>query len=154
MKNNEELKAFLANLIPSATIESGKQYPEVVVPLDEWHETAQKLRNATDTPFDYLVSLTAVDFVSKFSVVCHLESTASHDFIVVKAYLEERENPVIDTLTDVWATAEFLEREVFDLFGIRFSNHPDLRRLFLEEEYGFPLRKDFKDEMNIIELPN
>ena len=154
MKNKEELKAFLADLIPFATIEEGKQYPEVVVPLDKWHETAQKLRNAADTPFDYLVSLTAVDFVTKFSVVYHLESTVNHDFVVVKAYLEERENPVIDTLSDIWTTAEFHEREVFDLFGIRFNNHPDLRRLFLEEGYGFPLRKDFKDEINIIELPN
>lgn len=154
MKNEEELKAFLTDLLPFATIEDGKQYPEVVVPLDKWHETAQKLRNNDNTPFDYLISFTAVDFVTKFLVVYHLESTSTHDFVVVKAYLEERDKPVIDTLSDIWVTTEFHEREVFDLFGIRFNNHPDLRRLFLEEGYGFPLRKDFKDEINIIELLN
>ena len=126
----------------------------MVVPLDKWHETAQKLRSNDNTPFDYLISLTAVDFVTKFLVVYHLESTSTHDFVVVKTYLEERDKPVIDTLSDIWVTTEFHEREVFDLFGIRFNNHPDLRRLFLEEGYGFPLRKDFKDEINIIELLN
>ncbi len=154
MKNKEELKAFLVDLLPFATIEEGKQYPEVVVPLDKWHETAQKLRSNDNTPFDYLISLTAVDFVTKFLVVYHLESTSTHDFVVVKTYLEERDKPVIDTLSDIWVTTEFHEREIFDLFGIRFNNHPDLRRLFLEEGYGFPLRKDFKDEINIIELLN
>ncbi len=154
MKNKEELKTFLADLIPFATIEEGKQYTEVVVPLDKWHETAQKLRKNDNIPFDYLISLTAVDYLTKLMVVYHLESTSTHDFVVVKAYLEERDNPVIDTISDVWVTAEFHEREVFDLFGIRFNHHPDLRRLFLEEGYGFPLRKDFKDEINIIELSN
>ncbi len=154
MKNKEELKAFLADLIPFATIEEGKQYPEVVVPLDKWHETAQKLKKSNDTPFDFLISFTAVDFLTKFLVIYHLESTSTHDFVVVKTYLENRDNPVIDTLSDIWVTTEFHEREVFDLFGIRFNHHPDLRRLFLEEGYGFPLRKDFKDEINIIELLN
>jgi len=154
MKNKEELKTFIAGLLPFATIEDGKQYLEIVVTLDKWHETAQKLRNDDNTSFDYLISFTAVDFVTKFLVVYHLESTSTHDFVVVKTYLEERDKPLIDTLSDIWVTAEFHEREVFDLFGIRFNNHPDLRRLFLEEGYGFPLRKDFKDEINIIELLN
>jgi NADH:ubiquinone oxidoreductase subunit C len=154
MKNKEELKAFLADLLPFATIEEGKQYPEVIVPLDKWHETAQKLRKNDNTPFDYLISLTAVDYLTKFRMVYHLESTSTHDLVVVKIDVENREKPQIDTISDIWVTAEFHEREVFDLFGIRFNNHPDLRRLFLEEGYGFPLRKDFKDEINIIELLN
>ncbi len=154
MKNKEELKAFLADLIPFATIEEGKQYLEVVVSPDEWHKTAQKLRKNDTIPFDYLISLTAVDYLTKFTVVYHLESSTTHDFVVIKADVENREKPQIDTVSDIWVTAEFHEREVFDLFGIRFNNHPDLRRLFLEEEYGFPLRKDFKDEINIIELLN
>jgi len=154
MKNKEELKVFLNDLIPSATIEEGKQYLEVVVPLDKWHETAQKLRKNEDIPFDYLISLTAVDYLTKFTVVYHLESSSTHDFVVVKADVENREKPQIDTVSDIWVTAEFHEREVYDLFGISFNNHPDLRRLFLDEGYGFPLRKDFKDEINIIELLN
>ncbi len=154
MKNKEELKAFLTDLLPFAAIEEGNQYMEIVVPLDNWHETAQKLRKNENTPFDYLISLTAVDYLTKFTVVYHLESTSTHDLVVVKTDVESREKPQIDTVSDVWVTAEFHEREVFDLFGISFNNHPDLRRLFLEEGYGFPLRKDFKDEINIIELLN
>jgi NADH:ubiquinone oxidoreductase subunit C len=69
--------------------------------------------------------------------------------LVVKTKLESRE-PVVDSVSDIWKTAEFHEREIFDLFGIRFLNHPDLRRLFLEDDYGFPLRKDFSDESRMI----
>lgn len=154
MKNSEELKTFLADLIPFATIEEGKQYLEIVVPLDKWHETAKKLRKNDHTPFDYLISLTAVDYLTKFMVVYHLEAASTHELVVVKAEVENRDKPQIDTVSDIWVTAEFHEREVFDLFGIRFNNHPDPRRLFLDEGYGFPLRKDFKDEINIIELSN
>ncbi len=154
MKNKEELKSFIAGLLPFATLIEGKQYLEVLVPADKWHEAAQKLKDNNKIPFDYLVSLAAVDFVTKFSVVCHLESTDTHDFIVVRVDIEDHEKPQIETVSDVWVTAEYHEREAFDLFGIRFKHHPDLRRLFLEEGYGFPLRKDFKDEINIIELSN
>ena len=74
--------------------------------------------------------------------------------------LADRFDHIVLTVNDIEETCRFyeralgFEREVFDLFGIRFKNHPDLRRLFLEDDYGFPLRKDFKDEVNIIELPN
>jgi NADH:ubiquinone oxidoreductase subunit C len=64
--------------------------------------------------------------------------------------IDNRENPQAETVSDIWKTAEFHEREVFDLFGIRFLHHPDLRRLFLEDDYGFPLRKDFSDESRMI----
>ncbi len=154
MKNKEDLKAFLAELLPFAQVQEGKQFVEMVVPAEKWHETAEKLRNNDTLPFDYLISFTAVDYLSRFTVVYHLESTGTHNLVVVKTDVENRENPEIDTVSDVWVTAEFHEREVFDLFGIRFHGHPDLRRLFLEDDYGFPLRKDFKDEVNIIQLPN
>jgi len=154
MKNKENFKAFLAGLLPYAQLQDGKQYNELTVSLDKWHETAQKLRDNKEIPFDYLISLTAVDYLTKFTVVYHLESTSTHDLIVVKTEVEDRDKPQIDTVSDIWVTAEYHEREVFDLFGIRFNHHPDLRRLFLEDDYGFPLRKDFKDEVNIIELHN
>ena len=154
MKNKEDFKTFLAGLLPFAQVQEGKQFTEVVVPAEKWHETAEKLRNNETAPFDYLISFTAVDYLSRLTVVYHLESVSTRDFVVVKTNVEDRESPQLDTVSDVWVTAEFHEREVFDLFGIRFNGHPDLRRLFLEEDYGFPLRKDFKDEVNIIQLPN
>ncbi len=154
MENNDKLIPFLARLIPYAAVEQGTQFTEIKVPFEKWRETAELLRNNRSMPFDYLISLTAVDFLDRFMVVCHLESVNTHDLVVVKTDLINREKPEIETVSDIWVTAEYHEREVYDLFGIRFLNHPDLRRLFLEEDYGFPLRKDFKDDVNIIELPN
>ena len=64
---------------------------------------------------------------------------------------EERNNPTIDSVTELWAGAEFMEREIFDLYGIQFTNHPNLKRLFLEDDFvGFPLRKDFADRNNFV----
>jgi NADH:ubiquinone oxidoreductase subunit C len=68
----------------------------------------------------------------------------------LKALCHDRTDPRIDTVSDIWITAEFLENEVFDLLGIQFNNHPKPRRLFLEENDGFPLRKDFTDSINIV----
>jgi NADH:ubiquinone oxidoreductase subunit C len=72
--------------------------------------------------------------------------------MVVKAKVN-RENPQIESLANLYKTAEMLEREVFDLFGIQFINHPDLRRLLLTEDWvGYPLRKDYEDPINMIRL--
>ena len=63
-----------------------------------------------------------------------------------------RENPEFDTVSDLWITAEWHEREAYDLLGIRFKNHPDMRRILMDEQFqGYPLRKDFVDEINLIE---
>jgi NADH:ubiquinone oxidoreductase subunit C len=72
--------------------------------------------------------------------------------IVVKAKVD-RVQPAIETVSDIWRTAEFHEREVYDLFGVTFINHPDLRRLFLTDDWnGWPLRKDYEDPINMIRL--
>ena len=151
---NTELMELITKVIPYGTVSQGSQYPEIIVPADKLHEAAEQLRYMEGHPFDYLINMTAADFSEKFTVYYHMESTQTHNLIVLKADISDREKPEVDTVSDIWVTAEFFEREVFDLFGIRFKNHPDLRRLFLEDDYGFPLRKDFKDEVNIIELPN
>jgi NADH:ubiquinone oxidoreductase subunit C len=83
-------------------------------------------------------------------MVYHLTSTTFRHTIVLKVRIDNRENPQVETVSDIWKTAEFHEREVFDLFGIQFLHHPDLRRLFMEDDYGFPLRKDFTDESRMI----
>jgi NADH:ubiquinone oxidoreductase subunit C len=85
-------------------------------------------------------------------MVYHFTSTAHRDALVVKVKLD-RNNPEIETVSDIWRTAEFHEREVFDLFGVRFLHHPDLRRLVLSDDFeGHPLRKDFEDPVNMIKL--
>jgi len=86
-------------------------------------------------------------------VVYHLNSTQHKHYIVLKVKTDDRVNPNFDTVCDIWRTAEFHERETYDMFGIRFNNHPDLRRIFLEEDWkGYPLRKDYVDEVNIVEF--
>ncbi len=153
-EKNNGFEEFVSKSIPYGNLSQGAQFHELVVPADKLHDAAETLKNYKEQPFDFLISLTAVDHLTKFTVVYHLESTLSHKLIVVKADLEDRDKPGIDTVSDLWVTAEFHEREVFDLFGIHFNHHPDMRRLFLEDDYGFPLRKDFRDDVNIIEYNN
>jgi NADH:ubiquinone oxidoreductase subunit C len=91
--------------------------------------------------------------VKFLEVVYHLESTTHKHQLELKVRTDDRVNGAVDTVSDIWRTAEFHEREAFDLVGIRFNNHPDLRRIFLEEGWlGHPLRKDYVDEVNIVEL--
>ena len=151
MLNREELTAIITGFMPDAEFPEGKQLLEVIVPAEKIVALAEQLKSDKKTAFDYLINQTAVDFETHMTVVYHLESTEFRHLIVLKSNLSDRENPVIDSLTAIYPTAEFMEREIFDLFGIRFNNHPNLKRLFLEDDYGYPLRKDFRDEINIIE---
>ena len=105
------------------------------------------LRDDEATSFEMLMDLTAVDHLGRrderFEVVYHLYSVAHGHRLRVKAGVPESD-PVIDSVTGVWPAANWLEREVWDLYGIRFRGHPDLRRLLLYEEFeGHPLRKDY-----------
>jgi len=151
MLSREELTEIIRGIVPEAEFPEGTQLPEAIIPAGKLVELTEKLKADKQTAFDYLISHTAVDFKTHFMVVCHLTSTLHHHLLVVKVKIEERENPEIDSLAKVYPTSEFFEREVFDLFGIRYKNHPNLKRLFLEDDYGYPLRKDFKDEVNMIE---
>jgi NADH:ubiquinone oxidoreductase subunit C len=151
MLNREELSKIVLELVPEAEIPEGTQLPEVIIPAERLVELTEKLKSDKRTQFDYLISHTAVDFVTHFTAVYHFDSTEFRHLLVLKVKIKERENPEIDSLTGLFPTCEFFEREVFDLFGIKYKNHPNLKRLFLEDDYGFPLRKDFRDEVNIIE---
>jgi NADH:ubiquinone oxidoreductase subunit C len=151
MLNKQELTDIIRSLIPETEFPDGTQLLEVIVPAEKYFSLVEKLKSDQKLSFNYLISQTAVDFLSHMTVVCHLESVEFRHLIVVKVLLTDRENPTIDSLTALYPTAEYFEREIFDLFGIRFNNHPNLKRLFLEDDYGYPLRKDFRDEINIIE---
>jgi NADH-quinone oxidoreductase subunit C len=149
---NEQLKEKILLLVPEALALENKQYAEFLIPAEKFHELALALRNSEDTAFDYLVNLTGVDLLPDLMVVYHLKSTKHGNYIVLKQKTSDRVNPEFNTVSDIWITAEWHEREVFDLFGINFSNHPDMRRILMDEQYqGYPLRKDFVDEINIIE---
>jgi NADH-quinone oxidoreductase subunit C len=149
----EQLIEKILQLLPEAQISENTQFPEIIVPKEKLHSLAKNLKLDENTQFDYLFCLSGVDWPDKLSVVYHLTSTKFNHSVVLKAFISDRENPEIDTVSDIWRTAEYHEREVFDLFGIRFNNHPDMRRLFLDDEWkGYPLRKDYVDDINMIEF--
>jgi NADH-quinone oxidoreductase subunit C len=113
----------------------------------------QTLRDDEELALDFLVDLTAVDYLGReprFEVVYHLRSMKSGARLRVKAPLLEPEdgsNPSIDSVVSLWPGANWFEREVWDLYGIKFAGHPDLRRILMYEEFiGHPLRKDYPKE--------
>ena len=151
MLNRQELTDIIREFEPEAEFPEGTQLLEAIVPAEKLFALAEKLKSDRRTAFDYLIDHTAVDFTTHFTVVYHLDSTEFRHLVVLKSLITDRENPSADSLTALYPAAEYFEREVFDLFGIRFNNHPNLKRFYLEDGYGHPLRKDFRDEVNIIE---
>lgn len=104
----------------------------------------ETLRDDETTDLIFLCNLTAVDRERHFEIVYHLQSLDLNHIAQLKVIATDREDPAVPSLTGVFHGAHLQEREVFDLFGIRFEGHPDLRRLFLWDGFpGYPLRKDF-----------
>jgi NADH/F420H2 dehydrogenase subunit C len=150
--SNDALKEFILTIVPEAECVEGTQFLLASIPAESLRQLALELKNSPTTAFDFLFCLTGVDYAEHLEVVYHLKSTSHNHQLVVKAKTNGRENPVVDTVCDLWRTAEFHEREIFDLFGIHFTNHPDLRRLLLTDDWvGYPLRKDYDDPINMIE---
>jgi len=154
---NEELKIKLTEILPTATIEDaaeiGPGWITVNVEPIEWLAFAQQLRKEEALHFNFLFCLTCIDWKTHLTMVYHLRSTIFHHNIVVKAKLD-RDKPAIETVSHIWRTAEFHEREVYEMFGVDFLNHPDLRLLILPDgwEGKNPMRKDFEDPVNMIKL--
>lgn len=145
-----QLAEFVKSIDKDLEIKEGKQYTEVIVPASKLHSLAKQLKEREEVKFDFLFCLSGVDYGKDLGIVYHLRSTVYEHTIVLKTLTSDRVNPVLDTVSDIWATADFHEREVFDLLGVKFANHPDLRRLFLDSSWGFPLRKDYVDDINIV----
>lgn len=149
---NEALQNLISSWIPNLEFtEEKSQFLNITVQPEQLHQLMTQLKSNSETNFDYLFCLSGMDWGAALGVVYHLESTIHRHQLVVKVKTEDRENPTFDSVWTIWRTAEFHEREVFDFFGIQFNNHPNLKRLFLTEDWdGFPLRKDYVDEINMI----
>lgn len=147
---NDSLIQSISSMVPEAQIKMGFEYLETFIPIDSLHSFMLQLKNNPEMLFDYLFCVTGVDFSDHLQVIYHLESTTHNHILVVKVKTNDRENPVVDSVTDIWPTAEPHENEVFDLLGIKFNNHPEPRRLFLDDSWGYPLRKDFKDDIHVV----
>lgn len=149
---NEELITELTTIQPNLLPEAGGEWPNFFVEAADWPQMAQMLRYKDGLFFDYLFCLTCVDWKTHLTMVYHLSSTRYRHNIVIKSKLN-RETPEIETVCNIWRTAEFHEREVYELFGVNFLHHPDLRKLILPDDWvGYPLRKDYEDPINMIKL--
>lgn len=149
-----DLKEKIGKLCPSATFEDGDVL-RVCVDAKEWRALAEQLKNDADLNFDYLVAVIGCDWKETLGCVYELTSTASRAMLEVKVTTADRENPMLHSVSDLWKVAELQEREVFDFYGIKFIGHPDMRRLFLRNDWvGYPLRKDYdaNPEINPIRL--
>jgi NADH:ubiquinone oxidoreductase subunit C len=149
----EELKIKIAELLPSATFEEGGEWLNINIESKDWLPLAKELRNDSSLFFNYLFCLTCIDWKTHLTMVYHLSSTKHRHNIVIKSKLD-RNNPEIETVSHIWRTADFHEREVYEMFGVNFLNHPDLRLLILPDgwEGKNPMRKDFEDPINMIKL--
>jgi NADH-quinone oxidoreductase subunit C len=102
------------------------------------------LKETPGLDFDYLADLTGTDFYDYFEVVYHLLSLKNNLSLTVKTRVNERGNPSLDSVTGLWRGADYQEREIYDLMGIAFQGHPNLKRIFLWEGFvGYPLRKEY-----------
>ncbi len=150
--NHDELQHRLAELSPVLAPLFSLEFGDAVIGVnrDKLLEIARELR---DIGFDRLGMVTAVDRGEFFTLVYRLQSRSLSSALFVKTKVS-REDPRVDSLFDVWPAADWQEREVFDLFGIVFEGHPDLRRIVLPDDFeGHPLRKDY-DDPRLIRRPD
>jgi NADH-quinone oxidoreductase subunit C len=146
--------AALTEAVPGADVQPGTaaDRPTVIVPRDVLPEAAQALRDRVAPGFDVLVDISGVDWwpaEPRFEVVYHLVATAAPARLRLKVRLAGDDARVTSVQT-VWPSANWLEREVWDLFGIVFEEHGDLRRLLMPEDWeGHPLRKDYPVQVDV-----
>ena len=147
--NNEEVKSFITSIQPEALFDETGEFLHAETSVTGFKGLITSLNKHG---FDYLFCITCIDWKTHLTMVYFLSSTSDRNTIVLKVKLD-RANPEIETVSDTWKTAEFQEREVFELFGVNFTHHPDLRKLILTDDFvGYPLRKDFEDPVNMIKL--
>ena len=130
-----------------------QQLPDAVVTWDDasvWlepeslNEAAALLKDDAELDFKFLNSISAVDYIEYFELVYHLMSINHQHTAIVRSRVYGREEPSAASVTSIWKGADFQEREIWDLMGVRFSGHPNLKRIMLWEGFdGHPLRKDF-----------
>ena len=150
---SEELKILITELLSTVAFDETGEWLNITIESKDWLPFAEQLRNNESLQFDYLFCLTCIDWKTHLTMVYHLSSTKYRHNIVVKAQLDKN-NPEIESVSRIWRTADFHEREVYEMFGVNFLNHPDLRLLILPDgwEGKNPMLKDFEDPINMIKL--
>ena len=141
-----DAKSALQAKFPQVTDRASLDHPAVNVPMGDVVAVLQHLRD--ESAFDMLVDLTAIDWAEgvspRFTMVYHLFSTTRHDYLRVAANCADDAAPTAPSVVSLWPGANWHERECFDMFGITFEGHPDLRRILMWDGYPHhPLRKEF-----------
>lgn len=139
---NAELLEKITNRFPSAEHSVSFDFNVFTAGKEDYFKLAKFLKEEEDLGFDFLSDLSGVDYIEYMEVVCHLYSYKHRHQVRLKARVT-REDPNIDTLVPLWGTANWHEREAWDLYGIVFTGHPDLRRILSDDDQeGHPYRKD------------
>ena len=137
-----ELAAQINKIYPDSVLEWNHEEiwiaPENLLMVSNW------LKTTDDLDFGTLRAITAVDYIEYFELIYHFLSMRLNQSAILKTRLYGRENPVIDSVVEIWKGADLQEREIWDLMGISFEGHPNMKRVLLWEGFpGHPLRKDF-----------
>jgi len=140
--SGEEIASQIEEQLPGSIVESSQN--SFVVKSESLLAVASFLKDTPGLDFDYLTSITAVDYYDYFEVVYQLTSIKHNHSLVLKTRCYGRENPRVPSVVSLWRGADFQEREIYDLMGINFDGHPSQKRIFLWEGFqGHPLRKDY-----------
>lgn len=145
------MQEIIGKVCPEAVFEEN-EVALAVVPDAKWHTVAETLKKAG---YDWLACVVGEDWGDALGCTYYIKSTSDYSMVSVKVTTTDRENPMLHSVYDVWEIARLEEREVYDFYGIKFINHPDMRRLYLRNDWvGFPLRKDYDEnpEINPIRL--
>ncbi|MBI2955128.1 MAG: NADH-quinone oxidoreductase subunit C [Chloroflexi bacterium] len=138
-----DIDAISAKISDSITRVVRGAPPAVYIRLDRLLEVCRFLKETAELEFNYLSNLTAVDYLDRMEVVYHLYSISRKHAVTLKVEVD-RERASVPSVTGIWRGADFQEREVYDLLGVTFVGHPNLKRILLYDEFvGHPLRKDF-----------
>ena len=153
--NTQALADQLQQVLGSSIVRLKQDLGEVTIDVAaaDYCAAALKLRDTAGLCFDQLIDLCGMDYLTyagqethpqRFAVIVHLLSVALNQRVRLRVYAPDDQMPVLDSLVDVWTAANWFEREAFDLYGLMFVNHPDLRRILTDYGFvGFPFRKDF-----------
>ena len=149
-----DIKDKISTLVPG--VEFKEQGDLIaVIPAASFHRAAEALRYDKEDAMDYLRDIVGMDWGETLGALYYLESTTTHARIVLRTETADRENPLLPSVSDLWKTAVIKEREAFDFFGIRFTGNPDMRRIFLREDWvGHPFRKDYDEKSNELNMNN
>lgn len=153
--NTQALADLLQQVLGSSIVRLKQDLGEVTIDIAsaDYHAAALKLRDTVGLKFDQMIDLCGMDYSTyggkeshpqRFAAIVHLLSVELNQRVRLRVYAPDDQMPVLDSLVDVWTAANWFEREAFDLYGILFVNHPDLRRILTDYGFvGYPFRKDF-----------